>query len=87
MLEREGYTVSRSAGSKGAFDLVAIKNSQAYIIQVKTERYRLADLSAFEDIACKCGAFAVVAVWKKKKRRFEFLLLSDGVWQATNSLP
>jgi len=40
MLERDGYYVIRSAGSHGAFDLVAIKGNEVKLFQLKNVRSR-----------------------------------------------
>lgn len=37
-LEEEGFLVIRSAGSKGIFDLVAIKGDEVYLIQCKKNK-------------------------------------------------
>ena len=49
-LERHGYRVIRSAGSKGAVDLAAFKQDDILLVQVKARRVTLADrriLAAF----------------------------------------
>ncbi len=50
-LQRNGYSVIRSAGSKGAVDLAAFNEEQVLLIQVKAERVTPADrlkLAAFK---------------------------------------
>jgi len=70
-LEAQGYTVFRVAGSKGPADLVAIKNSQAYLIQVKSNRISNREIKRLDELAAKCGAFPVIAIWDAKHRRWE----------------
>jgi len=71
-LEREGFVVYRSAGSKGAADLIAIKNSQVYLIQVKVNKKPMKEeLVRLYEEAEKCGAFPFVVVWNVKKRRLD----------------
>lgn len=77
-LEKEGYWVVRAAGSKGVADLVAIKDSQAYLIQVKHERISPKEAKQLREICASCGAFPVVALWKRKLRRFILIDLREG---------
>jgi len=76
-LEKEGFWVVRAAGSKGIADLVAIKNSRAYLIQVKHERISKLEATKLKEIAASCGAFPIVALYKRKLRRFVFIDLRD----------
>jgi len=73
LLEKDGYYVVRAAGSKGIADLVAIKNSQAYLIQVKSERISAIERIMLVETAASCGAFPVIALYKRKLRRFIFV--------------
>ncbi len=78
MLRREGYVVYRSAGSKGAADLIALKDSQAYLIQVKVnKRPTLTEIERLRDEAAQCGAFPVIAVWWERKRQWSIKILTD----------
>ncbi len=72
-LQREGYFVIRAAGSKGVADLVAIKNSQAYLIQVKSERISRSETEKLIEVALACGAFPLIAIYKRKLRKFIFI--------------
>jgi len=73
MLQREGYVVYRAAGSKGAADLVAIKNSQAYLIQVKrNHKPTKQELWRLYDEATLCGAFPIISLWDSRKRKVQF---------------
>ena len=74
--EQDGFLVYRSAGSKGAADLIAIKDGQVYLIQVqvnkKPSRAKILRLIAE---AWKYGAFAVLIVWDSKKRQLDTIFL------------
>lgn len=49
-LEEEGFLVIRSAGSKGIFDLVAIKEEEVYLIQCKkNKRKSFYDYKVFQE--------------------------------------
>jgi Holliday junction resolvase len=73
MLQKEGYYVVRAAASKGVADLVAIKNGQAFFVQVKRNcKPTQKELNRLYDEASSCGAFPVVAIWNSKKRRVAF---------------
>jgi len=68
-LEADGYYVIRSAGSKGAADLVAIKPGELLLVQCKLdgkmtplERH---DLSVLAD---RLGVVSLVAYWRKDGR-------------------
>lgn len=71
MWEKEGAFVVRAAGSKGVADLVAIKNSQAYLIQVKAnQKPRRNEVEKLIETAAKCGAFAVIMVWNQHEKKW-----------------
>lgn len=62
LLRDAGYTVVRSAGSKGAADLVAIKPGQVLFVQCKTSgQIGPSEWYLFYKSACEAGAVAVVA--------------------------
>ena len=39
VLERDGYAVTCSAGSRGVWDLIGIRRSDVVLVQVKTRRW------------------------------------------------
>lgn len=62
LLIAEGYDVVRSAGSKGAIDLVAIKAGQILFVQVKTTTPPgPASWNKLYDLASHVGAVPVLA--------------------------
>jgi len=74
--EQDGFLVYRSAGSKGAADLIAIKDSQVYLIQVKVNsKPTRAELDRLVDEALAYGAFPVLVVWNEKKRQLDTIFL------------
>jgi len=76
--EREGFLVYRSAGSKGAADLIAIKDGQAYLIQVQvSNRPSRAKALRLLDEALMYGAIPVMVVWNGKKRQLSEIFLTD----------
>jgi len=91
MLEKRGWFVVRAAGSKGAVDLLAVKDGKCVGIQVKSgtarptseEKKQLSDLTKF-------GMETIIALWDKQKRKWKFLtpdgrevVLGDGGCQST----
>jgi len=64
MLESEGFFVLRSAGSHGLFDLVAIKDNQVRLVQVKVIPF--GEHNLFKADQLKIKAFKV-AYWIKKE--------------------
>ena len=74
--EREGFLVYRSAGSKGAADLIAIKNGQVWLIQVQVNRKPSQQkIQRLLDEALMYGAFPVLVVWDSKKRQLDTIFL------------
>lgn len=72
MWEKEGAFVARAAGSKGVADLVAVKNGQAFLIQVKTNRKPSKnEVERLIEAAAKCGAFAVVMIWDQREKAWK----------------
>lgn len=66
--ETRGYFVVRSAGSKGAADLVAIRAGEPTIlIQCKIGRCSQSEREALEDLAASVGAKAEVVERLKPK--------------------
>ena len=76
-LENRGYYVCRSAGSHGAFDLVAIKNGIAWGIQCKASEYvPKTELEKLKEIGRKYGIVPCIA--KKIGRRHAVICLFNG---------
>jgi Holliday junction resolvase len=81
-LERNGYFVVRSAGSKGPVDLVALKAREILLIQAKaTDGYvQPADRAELRGLALMLGGTALAARWHKDgraARTVEFLELTS----------
>ena len=65
-LEAKGWIVTRSAGSKGPFDLLAVKNGKILLIQCKWRRGNM-DAKNLVDIASKAGGLPILATHIKGK--------------------
>jgi Holliday junction resolvase len=73
-LEARGWIVTRSAGSKGPFDLLAVKNGKILLIQCKWRRGNVIAKNLI-DIALKAGGLPIVAT--HIKGRVVFLNVND----------
>jgi Holliday junction resolvase len=62
-LEKAGYIVARSAGSKGPFDLVALRKGEILLIQCKWRKSRVDN--RLLEAASKAGGKAIVATHVK----------------------
>jgi len=72
MWEAKGFVVYRSAGSKGAADLIALRDGQIVLIQVKVNsKPSRSEVAKLLKEAKKCKATALVVVWNSKKREIE----------------
>jgi len=72
MWEAKGFVVYRSAGSKGAADLIALKNGKIVLIQVKiNNKPTREEVAKLLKEAKKCKATALVVLWNSKKREVE----------------
>ncbi len=77
LLESKKFYVVRSAGSKGAVDIVAGKNYVFYFIQCKaSHRIPLHTYETLESASKLAGAIPVIA--KKDKGKVEFFSLRGG---------
>ena len=70
LLEALGYHVVRSAGSKGAVDLVAISGGEVLLIQVKrgSRGFSPAEREALMLLPRPAGCRVVVHRWKPRAR-------------------
>jgi len=72
MWEAKGYVVYRSAGSKGAADLIALKDGQIVLIQVKVNnKPTRKEVLKLKKEAKKCKATPLLVLWNSKKREVE----------------
>lgn len=72
-LEAKGWVVTRSAGSKGPFDLLAVKNGRILLIQCKWRKSRIG--KDLVDVALKAGGLPVLAT--RVRGRIVFLNVKD----------
>jgi len=67
VLEADGYYVIRSAGSKGAADLVAIKPGEVLLVQCKLDgKMPPYERLAYGQLADRLGVVSLVAYWHKE---------------------
>ena len=72
MWEAKGYVVYRSAGSKGAADLIALKDGKIVLIQVKVNNKPIRkEVLKLKKEAKKCKATPLVVLWNSKKCEVE----------------
>jgi len=72
MWEAKGFIVYRSAGSKGAADLIALKDGKIVLIQVKVNnKPTRSEVTKLLKKAKKCKATSVLFLWNSKKREIE----------------
>jgi len=72
MWEAKGFVVYRSAGSKGAADLIALKDGKIVLIQVKVNnKPTRKEVLKLKKEAKKCKATALLVLWNSKKREME----------------
>jgi len=70
--EEKGYVVYRSAGSKGAADLIALKDGKIVLIQVKVNKKpSRSEVLKLKKEAKKCKATPLLVLWNSKKREVE----------------
>ena len=75
-LEAKGFYVIRSAGSKGVFDLIAIRNGKVYGIQCKIGDYiHERELIQITDTAKRFGIYPVVAF--KDGRKIKLFIVKE----------
>ncbi len=69
ILEADGYIVTRSAASKGAVDLIGIKEDGILLVQVKTNKgCGRAELETFRGMKVPACVTKQVYVWKDYQR-------------------
>jgi len=72
MWETKGFVVYRSAGSKGAADLIALKDGKIVLIQVKINKKQTRkEVLKLKKKAKKCKATPLLVLWNSKKREVE----------------
>jgi len=72
MWEAKGFVVYRSAGSKGAADLIALKDGKIVLIQVKiNNKPTRSEVAKLLKKVKKCKATALIVLWNSKKREIE----------------
>lgn len=69
LLEALGYDVTRSAGSKGLFDLIAVSSCDVLLVQVKRGRPPSpAEREALADFRVPANCRKLVHLWRPRLR-------------------
>ncbi len=89
ILEAEGYYTTRSAGSLGDFDIIALGGTRSLAVQVKTSKLLTSLKSAMKKAASIINSYALdadIEIWGKLKGRgripakWIIWRLVDGIW-------
>lgn len=68
LLESEGYSVVRSAASRGPFDLVGFRADAAVLVQVRAGRWpSSADLASLAAFPAPAGVRRLVHRWQPRR--------------------
>jgi len=77
-LEKAGFYVCRSGGSKGVFDLLAVKNDLVLGIQCKYDgRIYEYEIKRTVKVAYECGITPVLAFSENRKHKFFFFTTGE----------
>ena len=65
VLEADGYVCTRSAGSRGVWDLIGIRRTDVVLVQVKTRRWpKSAELRRMREFPCPKGVRRLIHRWR-----------------------
>jgi len=65
VLERDGYVCTRSAGSRGVWDLIGVRRSDVVLVQVKTRRWpKSAEMRRLRTFECPDGVRRLIHRWR-----------------------
>lgn len=65
VLERDGYKVTRSAGSRGVWDLIGVRRTDVVLVQVKTRRWpKSVEMRRLKEFACPKGVRRLIHRWR-----------------------
>lgn len=80
-LRNDGYVVVRTAGSRGPFDLVALREDSVRLVQIKrTKRKKIAppvDLRAFEELPVPPGITKELWIWQDGRGFSRYVFTED----------
>jgi Holliday junction resolvase len=66
VLEADGYAVTRSAGSRGVWDLIGVRRSDVVLVQVKTRRWpKSVELRRMRAFECPKGVRRLIHRWRR----------------------
>ena len=65
VLEADGYVCTRSAGSRGVWDLIGIRRTDVVLVQVKTRRWpKSVELRKMREFQCPAGVRRLIHRWR-----------------------
>jgi hypothetical protein len=65
VLEADGYVCTRSAGSRGVWDIIGIRRTDVVLVQVKTRRWPKAqELRRMRMFECPKGVRRLIHRWR-----------------------
>jgi Holliday junction resolvase len=65
ILKADGYTVTRSAGSRGVWDLIGIRRTDVVLVQVKMRRWpKSKELRRMREFVCPKGVRRLIHRWR-----------------------
>jgi len=65
LLEADGYVCTRSAGSRGTWDIIGIRSTDVVLVQVKTRRWpKSQELRRLGQFQCPKGVRRIIHRWR-----------------------
>ena len=65
VLEADGYVVTRSAGSRGTWDLIGVRRTDVVLVQVKTRRWpKSVEMRRLREFQCPKGVRRLIHRWR-----------------------
>ena len=65
VLEADGYVCTRSAGSRGVWDIIGVRKTDVVLVQVKSRRWpKSAELRKMREFQCPRGVRRIIHRWR-----------------------
>jgi Holliday junction resolvase len=65
VLEADGYVCTRSAGSRGVWDIIGVRKTDVVLVQVKSRRWpKSAELRKMREFQCPRGVRRLIHRWR-----------------------
>ena len=65
VLEADGYVCTRSAGSRGVWDIIGVRKTDVVLVQVKSRRWpKSAELRKMREFQCPRGVRRIIYRWR-----------------------